>query len=77
VSAYLINLIAVDGSIVEGRLFECASDDDAIDHAGWIDYAQELQVWQGERLVARFPPMSVIAPALAPRPRGTCGQHRG
>ena len=32
-----------------------ADDDDAIDHAGTFNHPDEIKVWQGERLVARFP----------------------
>ena len=44
---------------LHGRLVHhFATDDDAIDHAGTLDHVHEIKVWQGERLVARFPPGS-------------------
>ena len=53
---YRIELIAPDGSIHRRDAMDCAHDDDAIDRVGKLDYPHEIDVWEGERLVARFPP---------------------
>jgi hypothetical protein len=45
------------GATREVRRLLFASDDDAIDFAGRIDHPGEIAVWQGDRLVARFPPL--------------------
>jgi hypothetical protein len=48
-------------------VIECAHDDAAIDHAGALDHPHEIEVWQGERRVTRFPPWP---PPPARRPFG-------
>jgi hypothetical protein len=52
---YRICLKAADGSFHDDWEMDCEHDDDVIDHAGWLDHPHEIQVWEGERLVARFP----------------------
>ncbi|MGH1571251.1 hypothetical protein ACRAWG_11850 [Methylobacterium sp. P31] len=34
---------------------DCDHDDAVIDHAGSLNHPHEIQVWEGKRLVARFP----------------------
>jgi len=55
---YTISFIGSDGTLVDRheRWFE--HDDAAIDEAGKSDHAHEILVRQGERLVARFPPLA-------------------
>lgn len=57
-SHYRISLLDADGVVGEERALEFERDDDAIDHAGSIEHRHEIQLWRGERLVARFPPIS-------------------
>jgi hypothetical protein len=54
---YVIALHDADGAVIETRTRNFEKDDDAIDHAGRIGHALEMKVWQGERLVAQFPPV--------------------
>jgi len=54
---YVIELHDADGAILETRTRRFEKDDDAIDHAGRIGHPHEMRVWQGERLVAKFPPV--------------------
>ena len=54
--AYKIKLLGDDGSLRREEEVECAHDDEAIDRTGEIDYPEAITVWQGDRLVARFPP---------------------
>ena len=52
---YRVDLLAPDGSLRSQRLLDCADDDEAIDRVGELDYPDEIDIWQGERHVARFP----------------------
>ena len=52
---YRVNLLAPDGSVHEARVIVCAHDDEAIDRVGEIDHPHEIDIWQGDRHVARFP----------------------
>jgi hypothetical protein len=63
---YRIALLAGDGTVHDERVIECAYDDEVIDHVGRSDHPHEIDVWQGQRHVARFPPW--------PPPRAT--SHR-
>jgi hypothetical protein len=53
---YAIDLHDEGGAVRETRSDWFADDDAAIDHAGHIGHPHEIKVWQGERLVAHFPP---------------------
>ena len=53
---YNVNLLAPDGSLESQQTIDCAHDDEAIDRVGELDYPYEIDVWEGERHVARFPP---------------------
>ncbi|HXZ67814.1 MAG TPA: hypothetical protein VEH07_04420 [Alphaproteobacteria bacterium] len=53
---YRVNLLAPDGSLQSQQTIDCAHDDEAIDRVGELDYPYEIDVWEGERHVARFPP---------------------
>jgi hypothetical protein len=55
-----ICLMAADGSLHAESKLDCEHDDAVIDHAGRLDHPHEIRVWEGERLVARFP--SKMAP---------------
>jgi len=55
--SYKVLLIGSDGSPLEERTIACASDDEAIDHAGRISHRFTIEVRQDERLVARFSAM--------------------
>ncbi|MGH1573807.1 hypothetical protein ACRAWG_28100 [Methylobacterium sp. P31] len=52
---YRICLLAADGSTYAESELDCEHDDVAIDYAGRLNHPHEIQVWEGERLVARFP----------------------
>ncbi len=56
-SPYRIILHGEEGTVVaeQKQLFE--HDDAAIDHTGRINHRYGMSVWQGDRLVARFPPL--------------------
>jgi len=54
-SVYRIELHAADGGAVVVKAQTFASDDAAIDHAGALGHAGEINVWRGDRLVAHFP----------------------
>jgi hypothetical protein len=53
---YRIDLHDKDGAVIEVRRMLCAHDDEAIDRTGWIDHPHAMKLWQGDRLVAHFPP---------------------
>jgi hypothetical protein len=52
---YRIALLTPEGAVHEERVIECADDDEAIERTGRLDHPHEIDVWQGERDVARFP----------------------
>jgi hypothetical protein len=58
---YAIEMQDEQGATREVRKLAFAGDDDAIDFAGWIDHPGEIAVWQGSRLVARFPPLRPLS----------------
>ena len=58
VASYRISLLAEDGSLAGEHVVDCEHDDAAIESAGDIDHPLEMSVWDGERLVASFPPRS-------------------
>ena len=53
---YRIELHDEYDAIVGERHMLCAHDDEAIDRAGWIEHQHAMRLWQGDRLVAHFPP---------------------
>ena len=55
---YTIDLYDEHGGVRERQNALFAQDDDAIDHAGRLGHPNEIKVWQGERLVAHFPPLA-------------------
>lgn len=54
---YRIELHDEAGRVCEVHADLFAHDDDAIDHAGGLAHPHEINVWQGKRHVARFPPV--------------------
>lgn len=60
---YTFHLHDADGDLKEVRSALLAHDDAAIDHAGKLGHAHEIKVWQGERLVAHFPPVGSLRPS--------------
>ena len=54
---YRIELHDGEGSVKTERRALFEQDDDAIDYAGEIGHPYAMEVWQGERLVAHFPPI--------------------
>lgn len=68
---YRIELHDKSGGVREIRAQAFAHDDDAIDCAGAIAHPYEIEVWQDNRCVARFPPEP---PPPAPKPR-FAGHH--
>jgi hypothetical protein len=57
VSPYRIELLSETGELREVRTEMHPHDDAAIDRAGRIGHPHEINVWQGDRHVARFPPV--------------------
>lgn len=55
---YRIRLLDERGEPVREHALEFDHDDDAIDHAGALKHPHAIDLWQGERHVARFPPWS-------------------
>jgi hypothetical protein len=55
VAPYTINLHDECGDLRARRTLHLAHDDAAIDRAGRLDHPHEINVWQGDRLVAHFP----------------------
>jgi hypothetical protein len=56
VAPYKINLLDKSGSPEAEEVLEFDSDDAVIDHVGEIGHRDAIEVWQGERCVALFPP---------------------
>jgi hypothetical protein len=52
---YRVLLLCANGQRLSELEIDCRDDDDAIDKTGRIDHALAMEVWSGERLVARFP----------------------
>ena len=63
-AAYRIRMFNADGSLNRETLADYACDDDAIDRTGEIQHLETIFLWQGERLVATFPPWGVLLPTL-------------
>lgn len=61
---FLIQLVNPDGSIKEEISVDFEHDDAAIEHAGWIDHPHGIDVFEHDRLVARFPPEASVRSAL-------------
>ena len=61
---YTIHLLGPDDETVasERRWFE--HDDHALDTVGLSDHPDKIEVWQGERLVARFPRWPLARPVF-------------
>ncbi len=55
-AAYRIDLHDERGAVVHQHHQSFDHDDAAIDHAGRMAHPHALKVWQGDRLVAHFPP---------------------
>ena len=55
---YTIDLLNDDGSIDETLVVVFEHDDAAIDHVGSIDHRRAIEVRQGDRHVALFPPLA-------------------
>ena len=62
---YQILLLGAEGQCLEKKEIAFDSDDDAIDHTGWIDHPLEMEVWEGGRLVASFPRPDVSESGLS------------
>jgi hypothetical protein len=56
-SPYRIELHDERGDVGEIVAEFFADDDAAIDHAGRLAHRYEINVWQEDRRVARFPPL--------------------
>jgi len=52
---YRVLLLDAKGQSLSEQEIDCRNDDAAIDHTGWIEHALEMEVWDKDRLVARFP----------------------
>ena len=53
---YRIRLLTEDGGLHAEHLLDFDSDDAAIDHAGSLTHPHEMEIWQGDRQVAKIPP---------------------
>jgi hypothetical protein len=53
---YRISLHLPDGPIDSERFIKCEGDQEAIDLAADLNHADEINVWEDDRLVARFTP---------------------
>ncbi len=53
---YTVRLFDAGGSRHSTVEREHGCDDEAIDAAGFLDHPHAIEVWQGDRLVATFPP---------------------
>ena len=53
--SYRVCLFAADQSEPDQRIVAFPNDDAAIDHVGGLDHPYAMEVWQDQRLVARFP----------------------
>jgi len=56
VAPYNIHFHDETGALRETRTMLFEHDDAAIDHVGAFAHPHEMNIWQGERHVARFPP---------------------
>jgi hypothetical protein len=54
---YRVLILDAQGERESERVLDGRNDDDAIDQTGRIDHALGMEVWAGDRLVARFPPL--------------------
>lgn len=54
---YRIELLDAAGTLASQHAGLFGSDNQAIDHAGWLDHAHALRVWRSGRLVAEFAPV--------------------
>ena len=54
--AYRIRLYTEDGDVQEEQVLDCQHDDEAIDRVGEFHHPHAMDVWEGARHVARFPP---------------------
>lgn len=61
---YRIVKLSAEEAALEEHMIECAHDDDAIDQVGWIDHPHAIDLWQGDRHIARFPPWPPESPWL-------------
>ncbi len=56
-SPYRVRLYDEDGGVQGEYVMEFDQDDDAIDRIGESDHPHAMDVWDGDRHVARFPPV--------------------
>ena len=63
-SSYRIELRDRADGLVDVRTARFALDDQAIDYAGGLDHPHGMKIWDGERLVAEFPPVGRVADAF-------------
>lgn len=59
---YQFQLLDDRGAVASEHAGLFARDDDAIDHAGWLDHPLALRIWRSGRLVADFPPVAARTP---------------
>lgn len=62
VAPYQISYFAQDGSMVHREQIRFRDDDHAIDWVGASDHPHEIHIHQGERLVAKVPPVHRSSP---------------
>ncbi len=55
-TTYRVDLLNGEGRVESSVLLDCAEDDDAIDRVGDLDHPEGMEIWQGARHVASFPP---------------------
>lgn len=51
-----------DGRVYSAEIIQAASDDDAKTIAGKMVNGHGIDLWEGPRLIASFPPLSAQAP---------------
>jgi hypothetical protein len=53
-SEYRVYVIGLDGHFINAVLLDCANDKAAIESARQLIDGQDLELWQKDRLVAKF-----------------------
>lgn len=57
-TCYTVRLLAANGEPDSEMSVDHPSDDDVIDAVGGFDHPHAMEIWDGDRHVATFPPAS-------------------
>jgi hypothetical protein len=57
-ATYTVHFIDRMGQLAHSKSMECQDDDAAIERTAAVTHRHALELWQGERLVWRFEPLS-------------------